>query len=303
MFLGGTGTGNIVRDGKLTNFKANLVDAGVVVPALRATPAISISFPMIDVDSADKPVLGIHVLSATGEHLTGTARVSPYDATHAAPQSALYTLAATGTSPEIAAVLYGSVSPKGAVRFVGKLGNFSSASFSGQVLANGEVPFYMGVASRTKVNALGGTLTIGTGSAPQISGTLKWNLPAAMDARIPAGVSADYAATGARYTRAATGTDMLTLNAAKTVTEDFYLPVNIPINLSADATVGAATIGPNPIIKLSPRVGIFNCARFTLLTEPIAFYGIVLQGTGLNYGIGIIRSKTAIGTVDITPKP
>ena len=161
----------------------------------------------------------------------------------------------------------------------------------------------MGVASRTGVNALGGTLTIGTGAAPQISGTLKWNLPAAMDARIPAGVSADYAATGARYTRAATGTDMLVLNAAKTVTEDFYLPVNIPINLSADATVGATTIGPNPLIKLSPRVGIFNCTRFTLLTEPTAFYGIMLQGTGLNYGIGIIRSQTAIGTVDITPKP
>ncbi len=301
MIPGGLGTGTLIRDGVTrTNFKGNLVGAQVTIPVQGNKPSIPVAYPMIDVDSASNPVLGISLLSAQGERLTGVAKVSPYDKTHAYPQTGSYTLAVTGANSQIAAVLQGAISKRGDVRLSGKLGNFASASFSGKVLANGQTPVYFGKVFHTKVNALGGTLTVASGAAPQIAGTLHWKLPAG-DRNIPAGVEGDFTATGAKYTKSATRTAMLSFNAAKTATLDMKISNGAPATQTI--TIGAATTTPAPNIKLHPSCGFFEIAPFNYGTQSSSLYGVVLQGSGLNYGVGIIRGQKSIGSLQITPKP
>ena len=55
-------------------------------------------------------------------------------------------------------------------------------------------------------------------------------------------------------------------------------------------------------IRLSPSTGVFT-GRYVVGHSAHGIYGVVLQGSGLNYGQGFARDPVAAGSVILMPKP
>jgi trimeric autotransporter adhesin len=301
--LGPTGFGSIIVwvDGRRAGHK---VLGQTTLSLVAGRVPMTVSFPAGAASANGYPTRTVSVIVG-GEILTGTATHSPYETRLRSTNAGKYTFAATSPTgtPRVAAAMSGSITPSGAVRVTARLGNGRVSTFSSQEQVDGTIAVYCGYGIGG-AQSLTGTLAFTSSTAPQLTGTLRWSVPARVDARLSAGVDADYDAIGARFTASPVG-NLLELDAAKRVDLGLEIPSLTPsvktFSLSLTANVlPVRTTRPYSRIRFFPATGMFSGATsFDFVQRN--FYGVLLQGTGLNYGVGYLQDTSALGTVTIDP--
>jgi hypothetical protein len=139
-----------------------------------------------------------------------------------------------------------------------------------------------------------------------------------MDARVPLGVDADYPVLGASYTPSPTIAGLLPLNGGYTFTlaasgeltyggnfrsgnaENYLfaglryhaLYVTHPLSPYPSRLVGAVSVATGTFSMNGRSLGTTN-----------TYSGVILQGSGLDYGAGLLLRAGVLKTFTLTPKP
>jgi hypothetical protein len=318
--LGPTGFGTITVwvDGKRGSIK---VLGETTLSVLVGGVPVTVSFPVGPVSPSGNPTRSVTV-NTGAETLTGTAIRSPYELRNRTLNAGKYTFTATlpsgiadsdsglasiapvATGPQVGAVMSGTITPFGAVRITARLGNGRVATFNSQEQGDGKIAVYCGYGIGG-AQSLAGTLAFTSATAPELTGALRWTVPAGVDARLSAGVDADYEGFGARYKVAAVSS-LLELDATKRITlgiqsaslfsgeqQNYTFPMTTNV-------IAFVTTRPFSQIRFFPATGMFS-GTTTFESVRRNFYGVLMQGTALNYGVGYFQDTSALGTVSIVP--
>ncbi len=304
----GMATGSVRREGVAFSFRGSVTGPGnVTFGRSAATVPALLTIPLGDLDGSGQPTLAVKLSDTTpGQFLTGTAERSPYDATHPAPQAGRYTLVAnlpsSGTGPQTGAALVCNIASNGMVKMGGRLGDNSAGTQGGNLLSGGRFPFYAATGSGAARRDLVGTLVFDRTASPAVNGTLHWKVPAGVLPSLPTGVNQDYDAYGQLYTATDTGVAMFSPTAF-TASLTLGLPSPLVRRVSLD---GMARGGSQRILfsggslYLSPANGFFTgTVSVNRVNRP--FFGVVLQGGGVNTGRGNLIDSNAIRTVTLAP--
>ncbi len=304
----GMATGAVRREGAGFSFRGSVVGQSNATFARSSVPVPALlSIPLGALDNLGQPTLAVKMSDTTpGQFLTGTAERSPYDATHPAPQAGRYTLVANlpsgGTGPQTGAALVCTVATNGAVTFGGRLGDNSAGTQGGNLLSGGRFPFYTATGSGAVRRDLTGELTFDRSASPAVTGTLHWKVPAGVLPALAAGVDQDYDAYGLPYTATNTGVAMFS-PAAPIANLTIGLPSPFVRRVSLD---GVARAGSQRLYfsggvgYVNPANGFFSgTVSVNRINRP--FFGVVLQGGGINAGSGNFIDSNAIRTVTLAP--
>ena len=304
----GMATGAVRREGAGFSFRGSVVGQSNATFARSSVPVPALlSIPLGALDNLGQPTLAVKMSDTTpGQFLTGTAERSPYDATHPAPQAGRYTVVANlpggGTGPQTGAALVCNIGTNGAVTFGGRLGDNSAGTQGGSLLSGGRFPFYTATGSGAARRDLTGTLVFNRSASPAVTGTLHWKVPAGVLPFLASGVDQDYDAYGLPYTPTNTGLAMFS-PAAFTANLTLGLPSPFVRRVSLD---GMARNGSQRLYfsggvgYVNPASGFFSgTISVNRINRP--FFGVVLQGGGINAGSGNFIDSNAIRTVTLAP--
>ena len=262
-------------------------------------------------DAAGQPTLALSVPDTQPGQLSSFAELSPYDATHAAPQAGRYTILAKlpggGTGPATGAAMACTIAADGSVNILGKLGNDAPLSFTSRLLTGGRLPFYAGFADRgiaMPLQRMTGEATFNETLPQAVVGTLHWSVPAGVP-RLVAGVEQDYNIVGSRYTPPALASGLFTPvapSATLTLTLDAGAPLVRTINLTNVPLREMRTERfASGNIRLQLATGIFSGTYSASRTDHRRFFGAVLQDTTLDTGAGWLIEPSAISPVTFVP--
>jgi len=269
-------------------------------------------------DALGQPMIGMKLMHTTpAQMLTGTAERSPYSAGAPTTQAGTYTmiteLPSGGSGPALGAAMTCTVSADGTVKFGGKLGTGLAITQTGKLLgggrqaSGGRLPFFVSQG----VQRTGGVLLFDKTLAPAIDGTLRWSVPNGAAAQIPGGLEQDYEVLGLRYTPAINAAAMFS-PAAPTATMTHVIPslgVGSPVVRTLTLS-GAANKGTQKIYAAAPgtayvtfstATGLFTGSRTISKSVTRSFFGVVLQGAGINEGQGVLVEPTTLNSVTIVP--
>jgi VCBS repeat-containing protein len=280
-------------------------------------------------DNSNPTAPGI-LITATNEHgtFTGRSARSPYSATNPAPQAGDYTLIAsrqslvldrvglelaeeTSSVPQVASALTARVRRNGAVIFNGSSGHGYPLTCSSYVMQDGIVPFYAG-RNNPGASIQHSTLTFRDdsagapteGSAPAITGTLRWI--AGLDRRVPQPFDAEYAVLGAHFTAVPNGAALLnsptltlSLNIPSFAAEDLATPFEETRGF--DGNLMPRTTGNIATTRVNFNTGTFITRVQRRVTRPI--FGVIIQGEGIDRGLGSVVDFTSLGTCELRPAP
>jgi mucin-19 len=300
----GFGSAAVWLDGRLGGAKIlganpfNVLIGGVPVTVGYTSGAMSVN---------GNPTVNLTVTSG-GESLTALAERSPFALSAQTTRTGRYTFVAEADAaapaglPKVGAIMAGAISRIGTVRITARTSSGQVKTFGTQLQADESFPVYFGTTTGG-IQSMEGVLAFTSNIAPQISGVLKWTLPAGASALIPAGVDADYEVIGARYSATSALTMLalppsnraeLTLDIAGSGESKHLFAV------TAAAVPYTSAARPSSIWFTSAN-GMFSGQNINL---PVVqkFYGVVLQGEGLNYGAGYIVSQAGLGTVLLRPE-
>ncbi|MEQ1859884.1 MAG: right-handed parallel beta-helix repeat-containing protein [Chthoniobacteraceae bacterium] len=310
----GSLTGNVQRDGTTLYFGTTLVGSGrIMVFTSVKTPRILLTLTPGEDDAFGQPTLLATIPAPTAGMLTGTLERSPYDGSHPAPQAGRYTIVGNrpggGTGPATGVVLTCTVSNAGVATFLGRRGHGGTISSSGRMLAGGRHPFHQGNGAVAVAERLAGEMVFDKTASPAVTGTLRWRVPAGVNARILAGVNQDYTILGMPYTAGATAAAMYSPAALAAV-----LTLNLPNVPGSPLVLGVGLTGTpargvqrvrfpfEPVyVDLFPGSGFFygEHRRFGQPRRP--FFGVVVQGAGYNYGQGSTLDGATISPASLSP--
>jgi hypothetical protein len=212
-------------------------------------------------------------------------------------------------APMVAATLTARVLSTGAVVFNGSAGHGYPLVCSSYVMPGSTVPFYAGrrdpgasVQFSTLQFPADPSAGVVESNAPAISGTLRWN--AGRDRRIATPFTADYAVLGARYTPPVDGAGLLN-SAALTLSIDVpsYATLGLPVPYE-DTRMFTGNILPRAVdnvsaIRVTFGSGVFLARVQGSVTRPI--FGVIIQGEGINRGLGSVVDFTSLGTCELRP--
>ncbi len=188
-------------------------------------------------------------------------------------------------------------------------GNNYRITCSSYIMPGNLVPFYAsrlapGASVQTSMLTFPTDPALGTvdPNAPAISGLARWN--AVAGPRLRTGVDADYAVLGAHYRPPTSGAGLL--NAPR-----------LTLHLAVPSFTGE---GLNPsyletrtfVANLLPQIaGYVSPVRVTLGNGmyigrvqgrvPRPFFGIILQGEGIDAGLGSLLDYTSLSTCELNP--
>jgi hypothetical protein len=251
-------------------------------------------------DGNGQPTLQVnHTNSAYGPPVSGALQRSPYDGSHAAPQAGRYTGAAVlpsgGSGPAVACTLAVVIAPSGSVTVTGRFADGTAMSLGGGLNLNGttgEFPFLLLDTVGGYTTRFYGSLNFPGGSPAKVAGTLTWITPVGVLGRLQAGLDQDYNVIGGAYTAPSSGTG-LALGPTKKLT--------LAITLSGGPLDFTESVTGNTLVPSQIFINPVN-GGFTGFYGGDTYYGIMLQGSGLNYGIGVLSDSSVFGHVTLTPQ-
>jgi uncharacterized repeat protein (TIGR03803 family) len=195
-----------------------------------------------------------------------------------------------------------TVTPRGAVAMVGKLGDGEPFAVGSFLAATDEVPIYAGLYKSDR-GYLAGLLRFEDHPDSDIEGAPLWKKPAqSTDALYPAGFETGVLFQGARYTPQ-TPTIPVPTAAAGVPNATLTLGANPPKNLHVPITPKArfGIVGdPSTVVTLNATTGIF-IGTHRLAGPKLPLAGAIYQKTGT--GEGFFRTGSSTGKVLIEPAP
>lgn len=245
---------------------------------------------VLTLDSAREVVIGEIQLEGSPIATLSAERVPVYPAPERSPWEGRYTLALPGAPAEAGETLptgcgYGTgvVSAAGAVRFVGTLGDSTTASQAASLSSTGEWPFHLGLYGAQ--GALNGMLTFrDLPGTSDLDGGLDWIKPADAKAPFyPGGFAVNVRALGSRFTGLPLGFTAATL----TLEGGAVVPAIATAELSIDAAARfTAPNSPGFKLTLALTTGLFT-GQFRESDSALvrAFGGALLQKSGEGYGL------------------
>jgi VCBS repeat-containing protein len=279
----------------------------------------------LDETAPSSPEIVIRATDSRGT-FTGHSPRSPYGKGHAAPQAGRYTIVAarhplvlqrTGYEvvnagdnvPSMASVLTVRVLTSGAVVFNGYSGSRYALTCSSYLMPGSQVPFYAGrenlgggVQYSTMQFPADPAFTTPDPAAPAVSGVLRWM--ASRESRIATPVDAEYPVLGGHYTASRTGAGVLN---APSLT----LSLDIPSYASHGQANPYEETRPFAVNLLPRTTGDVSTVRVTLASGlyigrvmgrvPRPFFGVIIQGEGVNRGVGGLLDFTTLGTSELRP--
>ena len=298
--------------------------ATTMFPRLAHFGTVQLDLSM-DLTNPGGAALVVAVTDGQGTYSGRTVR-SPYSPQHPAPQAGKYTIivsrdarvssragltlaAADPGTPTVASVIAVRVRTNGAVTFNGVTGNNYRITCSSYIMPGNLVPFYAGrIAPGASVQY--STFTFPTDpalgtvdpNAPAISGLMRWN--AAAGPRLSAGVDAEYAVLGGHYTQPVSGVGVLNV---PQLTLHLDVPSFTAEGLNPSYNEVRTFLGnvlPQNGGYVSPvRVSLSNGMYIGKIQGrvPRPFFGIILQGEGIDGGLGSLLDYTSLSTCELHP--
>jgi hypothetical protein len=263
-------------------------------------------------DIAGNPTITFVILSPDGtERWSGIASQSPYSRSNPSPYNGRYTAAAdrgaSAPSPSVGGIFNLIASRLGSVVVSGKAGNGRGFRVSSIVLSGDRVPFYAALNGSLNPASISGHFDLSTAGPQHVHGAARWISPVGAEVRLPAGLDVTFPAIGAFYAQQKTAQSMLAFNPSGLADLTFtQLSPSSDIFLTRQFGLLSLISGPEPLLNLRASVGSGMFAG-KLLADPLLprrnFQGVVLQGAGLNRGIGYVLGETQIGRVTLVPQP
>jgi hypothetical protein len=195
-----------------------------------------------------------------------------------------------------------TVSRKGAIRLVGKLGDGTAFTASSNLLANQSMPLYVPLYKNK--GCIVGTLTFESTANGDLDGTVYWSKPLTTGLYTPAPFSTNVSLYGSLYVTPLRGHPVISSTSGNLILNagNLTLPAP-PDDISTVLTSANKFLFPVPTdhltLKISTSTGIFSGAfRDPATNITRDFNGAVFQGA-LNFGTGVFKGSTEAGSVDL----